>query len=114
MSLLSEFRSRARYIIGPIIGIAAVGYFAYHAVNGGRGLLALRQLQREAADARQLAEITASQRLVFENRVRLLHPRSLDPDMLEERARVMLNYGYPDDVVVFAHPESKKGDKAME
>ncbi len=100
MSLLSEFRSRARHVIGPIVGIAAVGYFAFHAVNGGRGILAFRKLRIEAVAVRGLAEDTAIERRVLENRVRLLEPRSLDPDMLEERARVMLNYGYPDEIVI--------------
>ena len=101
MSLLSEFRSRARYVIGPIVGIAAVGYFAFHAINGERGLLVYRKLRIEVAEARQLAKNTALERRVLENRVRLLEPRSLDLDMLEERARVMLNYGYPDEIVIF-------------
>lgn len=100
MSLLSEFRSRARHIIGPTIGIAAVGYFAFHAVNGDRGLLALRKLRIEVATVRELAKDTAAKRRTIENRVRLLEPGSLDPDMLEERARVMLDYGYPDEVVI--------------
>ncbi len=108
MSLLSEFRSRARYIVGPIVGIAAVGYFAFHAVNGGRGLLVLRKLRIEVAAVRQLAEKTAVERRVIENRVRLLEPRNLDPDMLEERARIMLNYGYPDEVVIFDDKPEKK------
>ncbi len=107
MSLLSEFRSRARHVIGPIVGIAAVGYFAFHAVNGGRRLLTFRKLRIEVVAVRRLAEDTAIERRVLENRVRLLEPRSLDPDMLEERARIMLNYGYPDEIVILDKP--KKG-----
>ncbi len=107
MSLLSEFRSRARHIIGPIVGIAAVGYFAFHAVNGERGLLVFRKLRIEVAEVRRLARDTAGERRVLENRVRLLEPRGLDPDMLEERARVMLNYGYPDEIVIFDKPGRK-------
>jgi cell division protein FtsB len=40
------------------------------------------------------------QRKELEHRVSLLHPDSLDPDMLDERARVMLNYGLKDDIVI--------------
>ncbi len=113
MSLLSEFRSRARYIIGPTVGIAAVGYFAFHAVTGDQGLLALRKLRIEVVKVRKLARDTASERRALENRVRLLEPRSLDPDMLEERARIMLNYGYPDEVVILddksSPPPAAKG-----
>jgi cell division protein FtsB len=30
----------------------------------------------------------------------LLRPESLDPDMLEERARVLLNLAHPNDIVI--------------
>jgi cell division protein FtsB len=35
----------------------------------------------------------------WENRVALLHPSKIDPDMLEERVREMLNFGHINDVV---------------
>jgi cell division protein FtsB len=41
-----------------------------------------------------------SQRKELEHRVSLLHPDSLDLDMLDERARVMLNYGLKNDIVI--------------
>ncbi len=37
----------------------------------------------------------------MERRVTLLSNTSLDLDMLEERARVMLNYAHPDDLIIF-------------
>ena len=37
----------------------------------------------------------------LENRVRLLRSDSLDPDLLEERARVVLNYALKEDRIVF-------------
>ncbi|MEK9596102.1 MAG: hypothetical protein VW057_09085, partial [Rhodospirillaceae bacterium] len=39
-------------------------------------------------------------RQLIEDRVALLRPESLDRDMLEERARAMLNLGYATDVVI--------------
>ena len=55
--------------------------------------------QRVEVARLQYEEIKA-RRMELEHRVRLLHPNSLDPDMLDERARLMLNYGHEDDVVV--------------
>ncbi|MGH6933344.1 MAG: FtsB family cell division protein [Dongiaceae bacterium] len=51
-----------------------------------------------------LAELTDERRAV-EHRVTLLRPESLDPDMLEERARVMLNFGEPDDRLIIIKNE---------
>ena len=100
MGLFYELRLRARYIIGPVLGIFAVGYFAFHAFRGERGVIALRQLSHQVETAQIVYSKIISQRMELEHRVKLLHPDSLDPDMLDERARIMLNYGLPDDIVI--------------
>ena len=94
-------RRRLSYILGPLIGFGAVVYFAYHTVEGDRGVLAWVRLQNDIADAElQLAKVS-TERQQLEHRVLLLRPDHLDPDMLEERARAMLNMGRSDEVVVF-------------
>ncbi len=100
MGLFSELRLRARHIVGPVLGICAIGYFAFHAIHGDRGLLALRQLSQRVEMARLEYATIKSQRMQLEHKVRLLNPYSLDPDMLDERARVMLNYGFDDEVII--------------
>jgi cell division protein FtsB len=46
-----------------------------------------------------------AQRAELERKVKLLRPDSLDPDMLEERAREVLNYTREDEVVVMTGPD---------
>jgi len=99
MGLFKELRARARYVIGPVLGLSAITYFGYHVVHGERGLLAWWQLRERISSARKSLADIQGERAVLENHVRLLHPESLDPDMLEERARVMLNYGRADDII---------------
>jgi len=100
MGLFSELRLRARHIVGPVLGICAVGYFAYHAIRGDRGLLALRELSHRVEMARLEHATIKSQRMQLEHKVQLLNSNSLDPDMLDERARVMLNYGLDDETII--------------
>lgn len=100
MGLLQEFRARARFVVGPVLGVCAVGYFAYHVVHGDRGLIAWWNLTQRVAAAEAVLAQTRAERETLEHRVHLMEPGSLDPDMLEERARLMLNYGHPDDIVV--------------
>ena len=100
MGLFSELRSRARHVVGPVIGICAISYFAYHAINGQHGLLALRQLTQQVSVASLELQTVQTERMSLERKVKLLHPESLDPDMLDERARLMLGYGYEDDIIV--------------
>lgn len=98
--LFSEIRRRAPSLIGPFLGACAVVYFAYHTVQGDRGLLAWWRLRHEISEAQTTLDRVQGQRDAMERRAGLLRPDSLDPDMLEERARVMLDAGRDDEVVV--------------
>jgi len=100
MGLLHEIRARARYVVGPVLGVCAVGYFAYHVVHGDRGLIAWWNIKQRVEAAKTVLAQTRGEREILEHRVQLMNPGSIDPDMLEERARLMLNYGHSDDIVV--------------
>jgi cell division protein FtsB len=112
MSLVHELRIRTRNVVLPtlavVAAIAAVLYFAWHGVNGDRGVLALRTLEREVAVARTELDRVRGQREALERRVHLLYPQSLDPDMLDESARRLLNYGLPDEIVILDPPPAKR------
>lgn len=100
MTLLGELRTRARQIIGPVLAATVFGYFAYHAVQGDRGLLAWIKLGQQVEEARLELTRIEMKRDALAKRVRLLHPESLDPDMLEERVRAVLGYVAKDDVMI--------------
>lgn len=106
MDFVHDVRLRMRALTGPLIGICAIAYFAFHAVHGDRGLMTYWRLQHEIAETRAILEDIESRRLELEKRVRLLRPDSLDLDMLEERARLMLNFGHPDDIVILQREDS--------
>lgn len=107
MSLLAELRARARHVIGPVLGISAVAYFGYHVIHGDRGLMAWWKLRQHIEVASTSLKAIEEKRMALARRVRLLHPESLDPDMLEERVRVMLNYGHIDDIVALDQKRRK-------
>ena len=100
MTLLGHLRTRAHHIIGPVIAATVFAYFAYHAVQGDRGLLAWFKLGQQVEDARFEYERISARREDLAARVRLLQPGSLDRDLLEERVRAMLGYVHRDDVVI--------------
>jgi len=101
LGVIAEFRARARSVVLPVLGFCVVGYFAYHAVQGDRGLIAWRQLTHRVSEARAVRVEASLERRTLERRVVLLSARSLDRDMLDEQARFMLNYGYPEEVTIF-------------
>lgn len=100
MGLWRELRKRQRHVLLPLLFAVVFGYFAYHLMEGERGVFAFRLLREEVTKAEDtLAEITAT-RKTWEKRVALLRSQSLDPDMLDERARTLLNVGKPDEIVI--------------
>ena len=107
MVLFQEMRARARYVIGPVLGVCAVGYFAFHVVQGDRGLIAWWDIKQRVAAARQTLTVARAERETLERWVQLMYPGSLDADMLEERARLMLNYGHADDIIIL-DPKRRK------
>ena len=104
MKLIAEIRSRAWHIVGPVLGVCFAAYFGYHAFHGQRGVMAFLRLKQDVAQARAAEAAVAERRRTLEHRVGLLNPATLDPDMLDERARLMLNYGRDDEIVIFTDP----------
>lgn len=105
MTSMTDFLARAaksvlRQVIGPAIGASIVAYFIYYAVQGDRGVIALRHLQSEISEAQKALDDVKGERQRMERRAQLLRDDNLDPDMLDERARAMLNLTHPNEVIV--------------
>jgi cell division protein FtsB len=100
MMVFEEIRRHARHVIGPFLGLTAVVYFAYHTVQGERGLLAWWRLNQDIKQAEETLSVLEDERDTLDRRAQLLRPDHLDPDMLEERARLMLNMGRDNEVIV--------------
>lgn len=97
--LLDPIRSTRR-MLPTLIGACAVIYFGYHALQGERGVMTLLSLERRLAQSQIELASVEFERKAIERSVELMRPTSLDRDMLEERARVVLNYARPDEVVI--------------
>ena len=95
MQVSRDFSRRLKSLAAQLLGACVAGYFIYHAVQGDRGILAwLRVNQQLEAAQLELAK-SGTDRAALEQRVALLNNSSLDLDMLEERARIMLNFSDP-------------------
>jgi cell division protein FtsB len=100
MIVLRALRKRLHFLTGPLLGIALTGYFAYHLVEGDRGLKAWFRLNRELQAATANLETVRGQRAALDLRVSNLRPDHVDPDLLDERIRATLNLVSPDDIVI--------------
>ncbi len=92
-------RKRFRTVLNALalytIAALVIGYFGVNAYSGNRGLRAKQDLDQQIAELSAELDALKAERANWERRVSLLKPESIDPDMLVERARVLLNYADP-------------------
>jgi len=103
MLVINAIRQRAGVIIGPILGVTLVFYFAYHLVQGDRGLLAWMQLSQQIRQAKLTLTALQAEEAPKAHRVSLMRHR-IDRDLLDEEARATLNLGGANEVVIFNQP----------
>lgn len=82
-------------------------YFSFYTVNGERGLLKYMYLSKEIAYAKKISAQYSKQKNKLEAKVKLLSSSSLDLDLLEERARVILNLAGTDEFVILDEVSDK-------
>jgi len=100
---------RVTAFIFPLLACGAAGYFAYHLQTGDHGLEARADLERRKQVLDGELEGLKAVRTRLERDVALLRSDSLDPDMLDERARAILNLAHEDDLVMMKRREPVPG-----
>ncbi len=98
---------RAAFV--PLVCCALAAYFTYHLVAGGHGLKERAQLEMRITTLEGELGGLQAVRAKLERDVSLLRAEHLDPDMLDERARAILNFAHPRDLVIV---EPKRGPAA--
>ena len=92
-------RKRLRAVLNALalytIAALVIGDFSFNAYSGNRGLRAKQDLDQQIAELSAELDALKAERAMWERRVSLLRPESIDPDMLDERARLLLNYADP-------------------
>ncbi|MCB9979271.1 MAG: septum formation initiator family protein [Rhodospirillales bacterium] len=94
----------SRRTAAPLIGFALALYFSWPLVQGERSYPRLVALEYKIASVDRKLDVVRTEREALEHKVIRLRPDSIDPDLLEERARVLLGYQYPQDRVVLSDP----------
>ncbi len=102
--MLRAIRNRLRAIAPPVVFLAITYYFGWNAVHGKSGLeaQALQQQQLQQAVARN--QEVAAERASWQTKIADLNGQSIQPDMLDEQARQVLNLANPQDMVIELAP----------
>ena len=86
-----------------IIGVMLCLYFSYHSIFGHRSILALHMLESQIEKSVSIRDNIEYKRQILEHKVASMRPDSLNPDLLEERARSVLGYKRSDEVLVLSN-----------
>lgn len=101
-------KRRFRGILLPLALYLASGAAAFFFINearsGSRGIDTRNALLAEISRLTRERDQLRSERITLEHRNAMLSSNSLDPDLLEERARLILNRGRITDVVISLAP----------
>ena len=101
-------RRRLRTVLttlGLYLGAALlIGYFGINAYTGNHGIHARQALDLQMARLTVERDALRAERQQWDRRVALLKPESLDPDMLDERARALLDYVDGRDLTLIRRP----------
>lgn len=89
-----------RPLVGPLLLAIGIFYFTFHALSGERGIYALLKENRKLELLKTELGDIAVKRKDMEHRVRLMSDGSLDLDLLDEQARIILNDADEHEVVV--------------
>ncbi|MBL25402.1 MAG: septum formation initiator [Rhodospirillaceae bacterium] len=103
MTILQEMQKRARHILPAAIFAMVIGYFTYHTVQGDKGIHSYLKLNQQLRVAQSELAETQDIKETLERKVRGLRHTSLDLDLLEERARSVLNLMRDDELLIHFH-----------
>jgi cell division protein FtsB len=97
-------RKRLRSILTTlglyVMAALLIGYFGANAYSGNHGLKAKEDLDQQIGTLSADLDGLKRERAQWERRVALLRPDRLDPDMLDQQARALLDYVAPNDVIL--------------
>jgi cell division protein FtsB len=103
-------RKRLRRILNTLalyaLAALLIGYFGVNAYNGDRGLKAKEDIERQMATLNAELDRLKAEQAQWERRIALLKSDDLDPDMLDERARTLLDYADPHDLTLMLNRPS--------
>jgi cell division protein FtsB len=83
-------KSKLRFAVLPIVGLALSGYFSFHAINGSLGLHSSERYQAQIDELKFELASLQQVRQDYEKRTSLLRDGSLERDLIDEQARMTL------------------------
>lgn len=107
---MSKFPITKQIFITASITLAAVLYFIYYALFGGKGLVKYFEIKNELQQKELVKGGLENKMDNKQNMVNGMSVDSLDLDLLDEEARKNLGYAGKEEIVIY-DDEKKEGEK---
>lgn len=88
--------------------LAFQGYLGYSAISGNFGIESREAIHADIQVLKDRSSALQAEIDSFSHRNSLMNPRHLDPDIVTERARALLNMASAEDILVMVDPQSGK------
>lgn len=96
--------AKLRFLFGsammPAVALVLLLLFISYAIVGPNGILAWGDYSRQVKQRQAELKMLRAHKDALENRVKLVDPRRVDPDMADELVRRELGVTHPDEVIV--------------
>ncbi|MEM8540092.1 MAG: septum formation initiator family protein [Pseudomonadota bacterium] len=93
-------KSKLRFAILPVVGLALLGYFSFHSINGSLGLNSSERYQAQIDQLKLELASLEQVRQDYEKRTSLLRDGSLERDLIDEQARLTLGLIRSNEIVL--------------
>ena len=90
----------ARRLLAPVLTVAILGYFGFHAFIGNFGLLGAARMQEQLHGLDETLAGLRAERARLEAVIALMRPSGLDRDIVDERLRFGLNLVHRNDTII--------------
>jgi cell division protein FtsB len=84
--------------------LAFQGYLGYSAISGQFGIEGRDEIHADIQVLKDRSSALQAEIDSFRHRNSLMNPRHLDPDIVTERARALLNMANADDILIMVDP----------
>jgi cell division protein FtsB len=86
--------------------LAFQGYLGFSAIGGQFGTESQKQMQLDIGSLKAKSASLQVELEAIRHRNALFDPARIDPDILSERARALLNMAHADDVIIMTDPKT--------
>lgn len=93
-------KSKLRFAVLPLVGMALLAYFSFHSINGSLGLNSSELYQTQIDELKLELASLEQVRQDYDKRTNLLRDGSLERDLIDEQARMTLGLIRSNEIVL--------------